>query len=196
MTNKKAKKMAAMSAAGNDGERIREHNQILSSWAPNTAPQQAAVPATLPTAEVSGVGRRAVTAANWAVAGLGGTGVSVLIYAVARQTTGHSTHAGLWAAVIAVILVSGIIGCLGMWMTYRVDKIYAVAELAIQQGKAAVTGQLAQTYHDVMVKAAGEAHHSEHYIGLSDAMARHAAVLNNGVCPADDTHHKLYRYRP
>ncbi|GAA2165096.1 hypothetical protein [Actinomadura napierensis] len=127
---------------------------------------------------------RAARVARWAAASLGAPVTGSLLFAGVRQGAGQSVPAGLWIAIAVCGAAAVGLAALGLCLRYSLEKV-----------RVQVSGQLAATYHEVMVGSSREVQASEHYSDISDAMARFTAVLNNGVCPADATHHKLYRGR-
>jgi hypothetical protein len=119
------------------------------------------------------------------VAGTTGTGLGAALFAVCRITSARDVPAGLWAALVALIMSTALISALGPILDYLARKL----EIETRSKQAASAAELQKTrlemYRTVLEKSADEPDNVTTYRELITADAVHLSVEQSGVRLAD-----------
>lgn len=126
--------------------------------------------------------------------GTGSAGISA--FAVFRMTSMHAVPNGMWAALVALAIATGLVGSLGLILEYRLKKLDIEAQSKEAQSAAELRKARLEIHRTVLEKAAGEPGSADSYRKIILANALYLSVEQNGVQLADKTHEHLYSLTP
>src|SRR6185437_12199938 len=127
--------------------------------------------------------------------GTGSAGISA--FALFRMTLTHAVVPdGMWAALVALVAATGLVGSLGLILEYRLKKLDVEVQSKEAQSAAALRMARLEIHRTVLEKAAGEPGSADSYRKIILANALYLSVEQNGAQPGDKTHEHLYSLTP